>query len=142
MLLSLIGLTTHLIWPPLEMQADSPLPPREPQPTSPPNDDDDDDDGPSSPVGAYIVLQVEAVPAQAWGQVQWLGGDGNWHDVEGWQGGLPSNSRWWVAARDFNKGPFRWAVLNGPGGELLGSSFPFTLPNQANETRLVSVSLK
>lgn len=132
-----IGTLAGLLWPPLPTQAGATLPPRE-NPT-PQQDDDDDDD--SGPVGAHIQLQMETAPAGAWGVVQWLGDDGNWHDVEGWQGPAPANSRWWVAAKDFNTGPFRWAVKNGPGGELIGTSEPFTLPQFPNETRLVTVSL-
>lgn len=137
--MTIIGTMSGLMWPPLLTQAGATLPPRD-EDTSRPNDDDDDDDD-SSPVGAYITLQVGAVPAGAWSVVQWLGDDGNWHDVEGWQGSIQTSSRWWVAAKDFNTGPFRWAVKNGPGGEILGTSQSFTLPQFPNETVSVSVSM-
>jgi hypothetical protein len=66
------------------------------------------------PVGSYIEL---AAPehAGAWSVVQWQDINGNWHDVEGWRGTLDSNGyiRWWVAAKDFGTGPFRWVITGG-----------------------------
>ena len=135
--MTVMGTMGGLLWPPLLTKAGATLPPRA---TDQPNDDDDDDDD-SSPVGAYIVLQMGSASAEAWGVVQWLGDDGNWHDVEGWQGPIQSNNRWWVAAKDFNTGPFRWAIKNGSGGETLGTSESFTLPQFPNETVSVSVSM-
>ena len=121
-------------------QAGPTLPPREtPTPPRPDRDDDDDDGKASTPVGAYIVLQAGSLSAGAWGVVQWQDSDGNWHAVEGWQGPLPANNRWWVAAKDFKTGPFRWAILSGPGGEVSRNSAPFTMPGQPNETLLISL---
>ncbi|MCB0195435.1 MAG: hypothetical protein KDJ65_26035 [Anaerolineae bacterium] len=137
--MTIIGTTVGLLWPPLLTKAGATLPPRDEPPSQ--SDDDDDSDRDSDPVGAYIVLQVGAAPAGAWGVVQWLGADGNWHDVEGWQGPVQVSNRWWVAAKDFNTGPFRWAVNSGPGGEQLGTSESFTLPQFPNETLSVRVSL-
>jgi hypothetical protein len=92
-------------------QAGPELPPRE-TPTPPKGaDDDDDDGGPSTPAGAYIALQAGSLSAGAWGVVQWQDSNGDWQAVEGWQGPLPANNRWWVAAKDFRTGPFRWAIL-------------------------------
>ncbi|MCB0214368.1 MAG: hypothetical protein KDJ52_33825 [Anaerolineae bacterium] len=138
-IMTIIGTTVGLLWPPLLTKAGATLPPREKSTPQPHNHNDSDHD--SSPVGAYILLQVGSAPAGAWGVVQWLGADGNWHDVEGWQGPVQTSNRWWVAAKDFNTGPFRWAVFDGPGGELLGTSESFTLPQFPNETLSVSVSL-
>jgi hypothetical protein len=74
--------------------------------------------------------------------VQWQDSAGGWHDVEGWRGPLAEgNRRWWVAAKDFGSGPFRWAIIEESGGRLLGASQPFNLPTQANETLQVTVSL-
>ncbi len=50
-----------------------------------------------------------------------------------------TNNRWWVAAKDFRTGPFRWAILSGPDGKVSRSSAPFNLPGQPNETLLVSL---
>lgn len=121
------------------VQAGTDLPPRStPVPTS----DDDDDDGDSRPLGAYLELQAANPPAEAWAVVQWQDSAGNWRDVEGWQGpiGTSGYQQWWVAAKDFNTGPFRWVVKQGAGGEVWGSSDSFNLPNGANERMRVAVS--
>lgn len=119
-------------------QAGSKLPPRE----TPGHQNDDDDDSDSrEPAGAHIELAVDTAPPGAWSVVQWQDKQGNWQDVEGWQGPVSSNSRWWVAAKDFHTGPFRWAVLVGPGGRLVGASESFTLPQFPNETLRVEVTL-
>ena len=74
--------------------------------------------------------------------IQWQDSVGDWQDVDGWQGTLNNNyRRWWVAAKDFGTGPFRWLVTRGPGGEVLGTSEPFNLPAGANQVILVQVSL-
>ena len=87
--LTAFGAMTGLLWPPLLTKADATLPPRD-EPTPHPDDDHDHD---RTPVGAHILLQAGSVPAEAWGVVQWLGNDDNWHDVEGWQGPVPANSQ-------------------------------------------------
>ena len=104
------------------------------------NDDDDDD---HRPIGAYIALQVQPASSELWTVVQWQDSAGGWHDVEGWRGTLDSSGyrRWWVAAKDFNTGPFWWVVKRGANGPVVGTSDPFTLPGQANSTLQVSVSL-
>jgi hypothetical protein len=136
---SLLLALTGLVWLAVltaPAQAGPTLPPRE----TPTKQADDDDDGrPSAPVGAYIVLQAGSLSTGAWGAVQWQDSSGNWHTVEGWQGPLPANNRWWVAAKDFRTGPFRWAILSGPGGEVSRSSASFSLPGQPNETLLVNL---
>jgi len=74
--------------------------------------------------------------------VQWQDAAGNWHNVEGWQRGLGVGGfeRWWVAAKDFNSGPFRWVVTQGPGGPELGVSQPFNLPGGGNQVLRVEVN--
>jgi hypothetical protein len=93
--------------------AESGLPDRNPPAA---NDGERDDRG---PVGTYIEL---AAPehAGAWSVVQWQDVNGNWHDVEGWRGTLDSSGyiRWWVAARDFGTGPFRWVITSGTGDSI------------------------
>jgi hypothetical protein len=93
------------------------------------------------PLGAYIELGASALPGSGWAVVQWQDSAGNWHDVEGWQGPLPENTRWWVAAKDFGSGPFRWVVTQGPGGSVMSQSAPFNLPGGVNETLYVQLSL-
>ena len=135
-----LGLLLWAAWTPV--QAGAGLPSRDtPTPTRDASRDDDDDDnkGSATPVGAYIVLQTTSSQAGTWSAVQWQDNNGDWQTVEGWQGPLPVNNRWWVAAKDFKTGPFRWAILNGPGGEILSASTPFNLPGQANETLFVNL---
>ena len=128
-----------LLGQPLSVQAGPTLPPRDP-PTPTPSPDKDKGDK-DKPAGAYIELQTQIASTGAWSVVQWQDNAGGWHDVEGWRGPLAdsNNRRCWVAAKDFGTGPFRWAVTQGQGGQLLGASAPFKLPNGANETLQVAV---
>ena len=134
------------IWPLLPVQAGATLPPRnKPVPTvAPPSDPGDNDDDDSSPVGAYIELHVQQAQADLWSEVQWQDSDGNWQNVEGWRGTPNSNGfwRWWVDAKDFGKGAFRWVVRNGPNAPVLGISEPFYLPSEANKVQRIEVSIK
>lgn len=137
-LLSVIGLTLSLLQPPLTVNADGPLPPRDP-----PLVENRSKDKRDLQVGAYILLQVDAASADTWSVIQWLGDDGNWYDVEGWRGSLNENGtrQWWVDAKDFGTGPFRWVVFSDfDGNSILGASTSFKLPSQANKTLFVSVS--
>jgi hypothetical protein len=137
--LAVISLLFGLAWPPL-IQAGPTLPPRDPATTTPAPKDKDKDD--NKPVGAYIELQIQTTQAGLWLAVQWQDSAGGWHDVAGWRGPLAEGNRqWWVAAKDFGTGPFRWIVTEGSGGRLVGGSQTFNLPNQANETLRVTVSL-
>ena len=88
--------------------------------------------------GAYIRLQA-ATPdgAPLWCVVQWQDDAGNWRDVEGWRGYTEDGGkRWWVAPKDFGRGPFRWAVYGG-GGAVLGTSDVFSLPAAAGQETVV-----
>jgi hypothetical protein len=116
-------------------QAGNGLPDRDP----PPRGKNKDDDG--SPVGAYIELAAPEFPG-AWGVVQWQDSTGNWRDVEGWQGMLDERGgkRWWVAAKDFGAGPFRWVV--GKTDALAAVSKPFNLPAVGASTVLITVQAK
>jgi hypothetical protein len=93
------------------------------------------------PVGTTIELVAPGAPAGAWAVVQWQDSAGGWHDVEGWRGALSGSGRWWVHPKDFGAGPFRWIVTRGPGGAELGSSEPFNLPGQPNQTAQQTVLL-
>lgn len=135
---SALALLTPLTPPTL---AGSGLPPRDtPSPAQPDNDRTDHD----RPLGTYLELLLHQPPAGTWTVVQWQDSAGNWHDVEGWQGTLDAagGKRWWVAAKDFGTGPFRWVVQYGPGGSVLGMSAPFHLPGGAAEIMQVTVLLK
>jgi hypothetical protein len=97
----------------------------------------------NGPLGAWIELQAQPAPAEAWSVVQWQNELGDWYDVEGWRGSLEGNGyrRWWVHEKDFGYGPFRWVVTQGQDGPVLGASQTFNLPGGANETVRVTVSV-
>lgn len=77
-----------------------------------------------------IRLVVDAEYKGAWSLVQWQGGDGVWHDVSGWLGQIENGQvQWRVLPKDYDSGPFRWIVLDQPGGEILAASASFRLPN-------------
>jgi hypothetical protein len=129
-----------LTWSLVSTQAGADLPGRNtPTPTGPPAGDQDN--GP--PAGAHIELHVPSAPAGAWTVVQWQDSAGGWHDVEGWRGTLDASGyrRWWVDAKDFGTGPFRWVVSQGPDGPVLGISQPFNLPSEAGQVLPVTASL-
>ena len=86
-----------------------------------------------------IFLHVDPPQAGLWSAVQWQDEQGDWHTVEGWQGPLDlgGNIRWWVAEEHYGTGPFRWAVLDSPGGSLLGASPSFMLPGRGESLRMV-----
>lgn len=133
-----------LVWPPLATQAGPDLPDRDtPTPVSSENSSKEDNDSSNSPVGAYIELNALAVPARVWTIVQWQDNAGDWRDVEGWQGTLDQGNKktWWVAAKDFGQGPFRWTIYDGAGGPMLAASAPFYLPDQANQTVTIELPL-
>jgi hypothetical protein len=143
LIISLICALAWLGWSPLA-QAEPELPPRgTPTPIPPPGDRDEKDNKREKPPGAYIELQTEPNRARLWAVVQWQDTAGGWHEVEGWRGALDAGGyqRWWVAAKDFGAGPFRWLVSTEPGGRALGVSAPFNLPHAANETTRVEVEL-
>jgi hypothetical protein len=102
LLIAVAGLTA------VPVLADDGLPERE----TPVADDGGRDD--SRPLGTHIELVVPE-HAGAWSVVQWQDSAGNWHDAEGWRGTLDSSGYicWWVAAKDFGTGPFRWVITGG-----------------------------
>lgn len=129
------------VWPVSQVQAKATLPPRNPPVNSGPNsdnhnrDDNDSDDDDSGPVGTYIELQASAARGDNWSQVEWQDSNGDWQPVEGWAGTLNSQGqrRWWVAAKDFGTGPFRWVVSQSPEGPVIFTSQPFSLPVEAHQ---------
>ena len=122
-------------------RASAMLPPRPtavpsatPSPTPTPDVDE------SEEIGATIELRARGMPADAWTIVQWQDAQGDWHDVEGWQGTLDEDvKRGWVAPADFRKGPFRWAIYQTEGGTLLATSSSFDLPESPHQ--IVSISV-
>lgn len=59
------------------------LPPRHPPPATPAIDHDDRPGNHEPLPGAYIELQTQAVPREAWTRIQWQDPAGGWHEVEG-----------------------------------------------------------
>lgn len=117
-------------------QAGSGLPSRA---TPPPDSDRDHDRG--EPVGATIELVGVEAAAGAWTVVQWQDSNGDWHNVEGWQGTLTATGQsWWVHPKDFGRGPFRWVVQSDPGGPVTAISEPFYLPAFPHETLQISIN--
>jgi hypothetical protein len=102
-----------------------------PERKTPVADDDGRDD--SGPLGGRIELA--AWPPGAVSVVQWQDVNGDWHDVDGWHGNLDKAGRirWWVAAKDFGRGPFRWVVES-------AISAPFHLPAGARQTVEINLS--
>lgn len=113
----------------------SDLPPRPPTAT------------PMPPTGGLIILSVQATKSisnDLWTIVQWQDVEGNWHDVEGWQGTFNEVLQviWWVAPNDLGKGPFRWVVYeNQESDEIVTVSQSFHLPSKNNGIVEVEVLL-
>lgn len=82
-----------------------------------------------------------------WTAVQWQDTAGRWHDVEGWRGfldaisGTTGTKTWWVAAKDYGTGPFRWIVRREMGGERLGESELFYLPPKGGNLLIIPVQV-
>jgi hypothetical protein len=109
----------------LPVRPDPGLPVR-PTPSLLPNQSKDDEE-----LGAHIVLRVEMWREDLWAVVQWQGTDEAWHEVEGWHGQFNQYGvvRWWVDAKDANKGPFRWVIYETKGSKIMWTSTPFRLPS-------------
>lgn len=82
-----------------------------------------------------------------WTVVQWQDDYGNWHDVDGWQGGLDEVSEgigqkaWWFGEDLLGQGPFRWLIYREQEGVLLAQSQAFYLPDQTGGALSVSMSV-
>jgi hypothetical protein len=127
--------------PPRPDNAGASLPPRpEPEPARQAGDRSSHS-GDYASLGGHITLVAGAVQAGAWAGVQWQDGASGWHDVGGWQG-RPSRTRgqdWWVDARDFGTGPFRWLVYQDASKSVIvAESEPFNLPSGPDEVVVVS----
>jgi len=119
----------------------TPPPNRPPLPSPYPGDTEGDDQGPA---GAYIELLIQPAHPGLWSVVQWQDNTGNWHDVEGWRGTVDQRGyrNWWVEAKDFGKGPFRWIVTRRPGAPPMAISEQFYLPTVARNNVLVVISMQ
>ncbi|HRJ41491.1 MAG: hypothetical protein KJZ86_19710 [Caldilineaceae bacterium] len=89
---------------------------------------------------ARILLQAGYAYEGKWSVVQWQGGDGIWHDVEGWRGQIVGGQvHWGVVEKDFATDPFRWLVYDRAGGQLITTSASFALPDSITHVVTVSV---
>ncbi|MCL4263062.1 MAG: hypothetical protein KJ069_07595 [Anaerolineae bacterium] len=87
---------------------------------------------------------------ELWTEVQWSDG-ANWFVVEGWRGQMDNISQvggqwvslreWWVGGEDLGTGPFRWVVYERPGGNVVLTSDPFTLPARSGETMVINATV-
>jgi len=88
--------------------------------------------------GGFIRLTVSAPRTGLQAVVQWEDGNGNWHNVSGWQNTVSQPSvKWWVSPADFGKGPFRWIVYEDTPSNVIATSETFFLP--ASEEHIVDV---
>ncbi len=82
--------------------------------------------------GSLIILETSSADADDWVTIEWLAGDGNWYEVDGWRGHIHHGQLiWWVAPENLGDGQFRWVVYNNDSqSQLLKRSDPFYLPEQ------------
>lgn len=93
--------------------------------------------------GAKIQLQPSARPLGAvWTWVEWQDADGEWHQVDGWQGELDADDQktWWVGADHLGTGPFRWLLAVDDQRPFV--SAPFNLPTLPGETLVVPLAVE
>jgi len=92
--------------------------------------------------GGHIELHI-APAADIWTEVEWQGGDGSWHVVQGWRGYATRQGtvRWYVAQSDLKKGPYRWQIYLYEGGELLASGEPFYLPSENGQRTSIEMKV-
>lgn len=86
-----------------------------------------------------------------WTMIQWQDNEGEWIDVNGWQGnfdeikqgeaGWVATKEWWAAKEITGTGPYRWLVYDHPGGNLLATSEPFHLSDRPGGVVEVPVEL-
>lgn len=125
-----------MIWPAGQVQAGSGLPPRNTPASRDAGETDETNHDDSNPAGAYIEFQVAPTLGGKWSQVEWQDSQGNWYPVDGWAGSLDGQGqrRWWVDAKDFGRGPFRWLVKQGIDGPVIHTSQSFSLPAGIGQT--------
>ena len=87
--------------------------------------------------GSMIVLKSASADGDDWVTIEWLAGDGNWYEVNGWRGHISNGQiMWWVGQENLGAGPFRWVVYaDESAAERLAVSDPFNLPEQTGIER-------
>jgi len=121
----------------------TPVPTPTAKPTEDPTDDSNDSSGPTVK-GGFIHLNIEGIRPGLWTQVQWLAGDGNWYDVNGWGGNLTADNDvlWFVGNEHLGaQAAFRWLAYDAEGGTLLGTSEQFYLPTAVKETIYITITI-
>jgi len=148
--LGLLVLTlVWILWMPAPAEA---MPPRPPRPTAPPTITPPSPD--TTPQRTLIVLSLALTAGESqthwqelWTVVQWQDGQGDWHDVTGWRGGLDEFWRgvgqktWVVEDKHLGRGPFRWSVYYQLGGALSATSQPFYLPSASGGVAELQIAL-
>ena len=94
-----------------------------------------------------ITALIGGLPSSIWITVQWQDPLGQWHTVDGWQGGASSVDafgglfqQWDIGPELFGRGPFRWALYNFQGGSLIGVSPNFNMPATAQLNLYMSMA--
>ena len=111
---------------------------------SPDNSADSKADAPSraGDRGSMIVLQSSSADGDDWVTVEWLAGDGNWYEVNGWRGHINNGEIiWWVSKENLGQGLFRWVVYDNDSQQQVHSvSDPFSLPEVEGIERSFSLN--
>jgi 4-amino-4-deoxy-L-arabinose transferase-like glycosyltransferase len=73
--------------------------------------------------------------------VQWQDGTGAWQDIDNWKSDLSANEpvRWWIEAKDFGKGPFRWGAFKSDHPLPVAVSQPFYMPDKTHLKETISL---
>ncbi|MEM8857550.1 MAG: hypothetical protein AAGD96_04475 [Chloroflexota bacterium] len=110
---------------------------------SPENSADSKADAPSrsGDQGSQIVLQSASADADDWVTVEWLAGDGQWYEVDGWRGNIHNGELiWWVSDANLGQGMFRWVVYADQSQAAINAtSEPFRLPETKGIERSFSL---
>ena len=70
--------------------------------------------------------------------MQWRNKQGQWQDVVGWQSNtIAKPIKWWVSAKEFGVGQFRWVLLRN--NKVVAQSEPFSLPKKAREMLTIKI---
>lgn len=87
--------------------------------------------------GSLIMLQTSSGEADDWVTIEWLAGDGDWYEVDGWRGNIHNGQViWWVSSRNLGDGKYKWVVYDDDSkATILKVSDPFYLPEQEGITR-------
>ena len=102
--------------------------------------------GPSTLLsGPFIEMQVSGLPTGPdgiWTTIEWQDPyTGEWTTVDGWQGTVETDGTqlWWVDGDDYGSGPFRWLAFDEEGGEQVGLSDNFNLPESRIDVVVVQM---